>query len=597
MATNPVQFTSRTFLTAMADINGDPLLADKPDWFKRLIAGIIDVASVWENATANNGFLRTALTRRAVTDLCNLIDYSPVPQITASGTLFFDANPATVMPFTVSQPNVAANGPSGINYSALRYGGRTNLQFNASTEVIASGSWGTGTITDTGTAAFFTTGEKVRLTTSGALPTGLALNTDYFIIVLTQTGTGPYNSTLQLASNRANAIAGVALSWASPGSGNHTMTRLSRAISGYQQNDVTSQNIGQSDGATAFQEFTIAQVGVLQDTLAVVINSVSYTRMDTLALSAATDKVYRVYFNTDGSCTLRFGNGVYGAIPPAAPVYASYSYGGGSRSNVSNVNQIISYAGGDSNVTGVFNSTQFTGGSDAESLDSAKKNAPLLLKARSRFITVADGQALAMAYGGLSLCAVNRNAYGILSVQVVGVATGGGNPSLALRTAIAAYLVSLSPLADIYVQFDPATLTPVIINLNAHLFGGYSWSVVSVYLDLAVRLFFAESGAEVLASYVSGGISSAVAKINQLFSKSFGSSDYSTITTMLTAFTLVGARGFGDYIAVSDLYTLCSAVPGIDYVVLASSTPALPYTSGLAEITTMTGSTVNLTQV
>jgi hypothetical protein len=597
--TNPIQYTSRTFLTALSDINSDPLLADKPDWFKRLIAGMVDVASTWENASANNGFLRTALTRRAVTDLCNLIDYSPAPQYTASGTLFFDASPSGLgnMPFTLTQPNVAANGPSGMSNSALRYGARAALSFVSMTEVLAAASWGTGTITDSGTSSFFYTGEKVRLTTSGTLPTGLSINTDYFIIVLTQTGTGPYNSTLQLASTRANALAGIGLTWASYGSGNHTIVRMSRPITCYQENDVSAAVIGNSDGVTPFQEFQIGQAGILSDTMVVVINSVTYTLVTTLALSAPTDKVFRVYYNTDGTCTLRFGNGVYGAIPPAAPIYVSYSYGGGSKSNVSNLNQVTSYVGGDANVNGCFNQTVFTGGADPESLDSAKKNASLLLKARSRFVTVGDGQALALGYGGLALCTINRNAYGTLSAQVVGIASGGGNPSPTLRTAIATYLQNLSTLSAIYVQFDAATLTAVTANLNVHLLTGYVWATVSAYVDIAVRLFFSETGAEVLASYVSGGIAAAVAKINTIFSKSFGTGDYVAITAILTALTSVGPRNFADAISISDFYVVAASPPGVDYVSLTSSTPTIPYTCGAIEITTMTGGAVNLTQV
>ena len=75
MAGNPIKFDSETFNTILADINSDLTLVDKPEWFKRILAGIGDVLSVQRNASANQSFLRTAFTRKAVTDLLVLIDF------------------------------------------------------------------------------------------------------------------------------------------------------------------------------------------------------------------------------------------------------------------------------------------------------------------------------------------------------------------------------------------------------------------------------------------------------------------------------------------------------------------------------------------
>lgn len=71
---------------------------------------------------------------------------------------------------------------------------------------VASSLDGTFTVT-IATPAVFTktshgliTGSKIRLTTTGALPTGLAINTDYFVVYLTA-------NTFGLASSLANAVA------------------------------------------------------------------------------------------------------------------------------------------------------------------------------------------------------------------------------------------------------------------------------------------------------------------------------------------------------------------------------------------------------
>jgi len=61
------------------------------------------------------------------------------------------------------------------------------------------------------------TGVKVRVSTTGALPTGLLAATDYFVIRDT-------SASIKLATNLANAVAGVAIDITGQGSGTHTLT-------------------------------------------------------------------------------------------------------------------------------------------------------------------------------------------------------------------------------------------------------------------------------------------------------------------------------------------------------------------------------------
>ena len=62
-------------------------------------------------------------------------------------------------------------------------------------------------------------GTRVRLTTTTTLPAGLATATDYYVIKVT-------DSTFQLATSYANAIAGTAINITDAGTGTHTMSRL-----------------------------------------------------------------------------------------------------------------------------------------------------------------------------------------------------------------------------------------------------------------------------------------------------------------------------------------------------------------------------------
>ena len=108
---------------------------------------------------------------------------------------------------TFNVPDLRARLPLG------RGAGTFTLSF-ASTDVVVA----TDTITvPTNTSLY--DGTLIRLTTTGTLPTGLALGTDYFVIRVSAT-------TIRLATTRANALAAtpVVIDITAQGSGTHTVT-------------------------------------------------------------------------------------------------------------------------------------------------------------------------------------------------------------------------------------------------------------------------------------------------------------------------------------------------------------------------------------
>jgi hypothetical protein len=83
---------------------------------------------------------------------------------------------------------------------------------------IASTGWDDATDIITSAAHGLYTGMVFRLTTTGALPTGVSAGTDYWVIRLTA-------DTFALATTLANAQAGTKLNFTAAGSGNHTLTQ------------------------------------------------------------------------------------------------------------------------------------------------------------------------------------------------------------------------------------------------------------------------------------------------------------------------------------------------------------------------------------
>ena len=89
---------------------------------------------------------------------------------------------------------------------------------SADSFIFVDGDVITGADTITETAHTRETGDKLRLTSSGILPTPLELSTDYYVIFVDA-------NTFKLATTAANANAGTAIDiTAAAGGGNHTIT-------------------------------------------------------------------------------------------------------------------------------------------------------------------------------------------------------------------------------------------------------------------------------------------------------------------------------------------------------------------------------------
>lgn len=573
--TNPVNYTSRTFQTILADFNADDELVDKPDWFKRAVAGVGDVASMYINAAANDSYLRTAFTRRAVVDLCAQNGYNVPNATTSSGTMFFYLVPSATLPQTIDVSDLAASTRGTIAVSSKRFEARSGVTVTAITTAV---NLSTSPISGNAIAVSrdFLTGEKVRITSSGSMPSGLTSGSEYFVIRMSSTS-------IKLAATLANAFAGIVLT-ISGGSGTLSLDLRSFRVTCYQQ-EVKSATLGTSDGSTAWQQFDLPDIGVIDSTIAITINGTAWTAVDTLATSHSYETHYRVIFKTDGSCYIEFGNGDFGAVPGNFDIESDYAIGGGTGANISALNSVSVYAGGSSVVSGCANATAFTGGGDAQASETAKRIAPGTVKAQNRFVTREDGISLALSYGGLSLVNVIANAYGLLSAKVIAVASGGGNPSGALMADIQAFLISRTILETMDVRFVASTITAKNVTSAAKMKTGYTWANIQPYFRLAWKLFFAETGQEILDTFLSYGVSSAIDKINAILSESFTSADYTAVTKLLDGLSNAGARSFGETIQISDAYSFIQAnIDGIDYITISS--PSFPITLADDEITT-----------
>jgi len=579
---NPIQFTSRTFNTVLNDINSDPELADKPNWFKRIWAGIGDVISMWINAMGNNLVLRTSYTRQNTADLLELIDYFLNPQDTSSGAILFYIDKNASFPFNVSTADLKAQTAGSLNVSSKIFEARSGITVSEVTEGFLPGAVNTGTDTIT-VVRVFTTGEKVVFSGSD-LPLPLVVDTEYWIIKVSDT-------LIRIATSLENAYSGTFIDLLDQGTGTHDIKLLSVSVTVYQQETQDSRSVGSSDGITDWQDFSLVEESIVDDTLVIEINGDIYIKVDTLVFSGPTDKNYELIYTTDNVGVIRFGDGEYGIVPPAFDINATFAIGGGSDSNISVIDSLNIYAGANSNIVGVSNQSTLSGGDNPESIATGKRLGPLLLKARERFITAEDGEALAEAFGGFSQVKVNENAFGVLSAQVIGIANGGGNASAQLKSDLEDYLISRTILESIDVRVQDATFLTQNVTSAIKLLPGFTFVNVQPFTVLAWQLFFSETGKEIFDNFEASGITSAVNLINTIFSTSFGAENFDQIQKLIE--NLVYRTVGGDVQESDALGYVDNNVNGVDYLTVA--VPSFPITVDVDEITT--DGTMTITEI
>jgi len=291
--------------------------------------------------------------------------------------------------------------------------------------------------------------------------------------------------------------------------------------------------IGTSAGV-AGQTFQIPQLGVQDGTLTVFVESADtsgnaqWLYIPFLVDAGASDLVFTTSTDQAGNTNVIFGDNINGLIPGLGlTIYATYRTILGSAGNLP-VGAVASIA---APITGVFipvisnvpASTAMTGGSDAESNDSIRSNAPAAYRAQYRAVSPQDFSDLAF------------NVPGVLMASAI------GNHSTS---------VSLYVLGPNYSPPGPALVDNILTYFQGKTLAGVSLSVVNPTIVLVdVGTTANQVQLVVQPNYQQAGVLAAV-------------------QAALTAYLSPPAVSFGELITVSELYTLINSVPGVAYCVI-----------------------------
>lgn len=190
------------------------------------------------------------------------------------------------------------------------------------------------------------------------------------------------------------------------------------------------------------QKFILGSPDLIDGTLQFQVGLTAYTVTTNFVSAGATDKEILLSTDEFGVTTVTVGDGINGVIPPSGQtVKATYKTGGGLTTNVAAATVTRVYGTSDGSaqpaqITAVTNLATATGGASKQSIDNARQNLPLALKANERAVTLQDYSTLAVSEvtGVLKANAVAGKAYGGSSpILLFVVPNGGGNPSDALR--------------------------------------------------------------------------------------------------------------------------------------------------------------------
>ena len=157
---------------------------------------------------------------------------------------------------------------------------------------------------------------------------------------------------------------------------------------------------------------TLSENPVVENSVEVFFNggaagaSGAYTEGDNIYMASATDqRIFDIETNENGNSTVVFGDGFNGISPsPNSSYTVSYRVGGGNRGNLpaSFINTI--FEGVDTDGTSVagrlINTSQCTGGAEAQSVAEAKRWGPLQFKRQDRVVTLDDYVAFAVNFKG-----------------------------------------------------------------------------------------------------------------------------------------------------------------------------------------------------
>lgn len=254
-----------------------------------------------------------------------------------------------------------------------------------------------------------------------------------------------------------------------------------------------------ADG-TPSQEYSINDTKVENSseslpTFEIIVDSEKWNEVDSFINSKVDDKHYKIITEPDGSISIKFGDGINGLIPPAGSIIlVKYIRTEGKLGNVSQPNEITNILSTIYDIDGypvsnvkVTNEFSFSGGSDAETIEEIRYNAPRVFKTGDRAVTREDFISLLESYPSI-VCA---NVWGeneiaklkgvpadkelLNTIKICAILSDWSSPDSNMQKQISDWLYEKSMIAIAYEWID-REIIDIIPILDVIIKKGYSIS-------------------------------------------------------------------------------------------------------------------------
>lgn len=292
--------------------------------------------------------------------------------------------------------------------------------------------------------------------------------------------------------------------------------------------------LGTSDGSAA-QVFSIPQVGVIDGSVTLTTpltatTSQTWTYVQFLGDFGPSDPVFTTYLDSAGLTWIEFGDGINGLVPTTGTaITVSYIVGAGSAGNVQagtvgyfvdpipNVSTKIATSGT------AFVSSAMTGGTDPETNDQIRANAPASYATTQRAVSLSDFIAMAQNIPGVTAA----TAVAAHSTSITLYLMGANNQAASdeVQDAVEAFFTG-KILAGVTLTTAQPTLVAIDVGTNSNP------------MTLVVSTGFSQAGV--------------VAKVKSAIASLFTSPNVS----------------FGQTINVGTIYSTVLAISGVQYCVI-----------------------------
>jgi hypothetical protein len=269
-------------------------------------------------------------------------------------------------------------------------------------------------------------------------------------------------------------------------------------ISVVNANRVENQVLGNSSGDQN-QAFRLRQSPVLlprdpdsQENLRIEVDAGSgyqvWGKRGTLLYSQSADDHFTVTVNEHDEADVVFGDGTYGRIPPAgSTIRGSYLTGGGAAGNVGAGTITVVKSGVNVNVEQCSNPLAAAGGADRESIEHARRQAPLVYRSRQRAVTAADFAALAQNVPGIGRAVAVAPSWNY--VDLYAVDSAGSRLTDELRATLIRYFEERRMVTTLVSPRDPVFVS-IHLEVNVQVEPTFYRQDVQLRVEQSLRSLF-----------------------------------------------------------------------------------------------------------